>query len=103
MTDINLPIPQSEFLSSLGVAVPPPIMLEHDSTLSEVQKADIALFNTSLKVLYALWGEVKTANAALTLINQTMTLIEKRRDIMGLDYGAANNKGGRTLTYDPLA
>lgn len=101
--DSNLPVPQNDFLSELGVSLPPPILVSSTATYDETLKADIQLFNVGLTVLYAMWGEVKTFSAAMTMIDKTLTMIEKRRAILGHPYGSAQNKSSSPFTYEPLS
>ena len=60
MENQNLPAVNSEFLTQLGIGIPAPILLDTDAELDAVRKADIALFNASLTVLYAMWGDRKS-------------------------------------------
>lgn len=102
MTIENLPIPQNEFLTELGVVLPPPSIVQADADLDETRKADIQLFNTALRIHYAMWGEVKTFNAVMSMMDKTFALIEKRRAILGHPYGSPQNKTSQGDVYDPL-
>lgn len=101
MTD-NLPVPSNEFLDELNITIPAPIFVGPTASIEETRRSDIAMYNASLSVLYSLWSQVKTFSAALAMIDKTMSLIEKRRAILGHPYGSPQNQGSKGLTFEPL-
>lgn len=93
----------NSFPEQMGIDIPQPIYLDESASLDEVRKADILLFNASLKILHAGWELVTTLPGAIAMIRETMTMIEKRRAILGLPYGATQSQNTKTIVYEPLA
>lgn len=91
LEELNLIVPD---LANITTSDKPP--------LEQVRKADMLLFNFNLAVLHSLWDRVETLPAAFAMIDKQMQLIEKRRHILGLDYGAPKNTGPKPVTWEPL-
>lgn len=103
MADTSPALFDNPLLKDLDISLPEPILLEHKATLTEVRKADIQLFNQSLRIVHAMWAKVETLPAALVMIDRTMKLIETRRHILGLEYGASQSKSSKSITWEPLS
>lgn len=97
------PAPQSESLPSIipdNLTIPEPILLSFQDTEDDVQKANIELYNTRLKVVHALWSKANSFSKALTLLNEIDKLIQMRANIMGTPYGVtARNLPKGSIVY----
>ena len=105
MTD-NLPIkPVSDSLIA-DVVIPQPevkdILTDSQAELEEVRKADMKILNFSLAVLHAAWDKVETLPGLFLMIDKQMSLVEKRRAILGLPYGSSQNKSSAKFTFEPI-
>lgn len=81
---------------------PEPIYLDETADILQAKKADIILFNQQLRTLHFLWSQVRSVKTALNMMRMTTELIEKRRHILGLEYGAASNKTSRLTVFEPV-
>lgn len=70
--------------------------------IEQVRKVDMLIFNFNLAVLHSLWDKVETLPAAFAMIDKQMSLIEKRRNILGLPYGAPKDNSSKVPTWEPL-
>lgn len=103
MSDPLAPVAYT-LLDDLDVTVPElnDILTDIKPPLEAVRKADMLIFNFNLAVLHGLWDKVETLPAAFAMIDKQMLLIEKRRSILGLDYGPPKNTGPKGITWEPL-
>lgn len=96
--------PKSSLLSELDITAPAleTITTSDKPPIEQVRKADMLLFNFNLAVLHSLWDKIETIPAAFAMIDKQMSLIEKRRAILGLDYGSPKNNSSKVVTWEPL-
>ena len=60
------------------------------------------MFNSSARIVDALWKAVSTPAQALALVNQNLKMIKDRRDILGKAYGANKSTPAKTDVFEPI-
>jgi hypothetical protein len=89
---------QEEPLSS-GIKINLPLPITVQSTLKEVQAADVQIANDMLGVMFNSWGAVKTIAGATKLAKATMELVKARRELLNMPYGDRDSANARTPTH----
>lgn len=102
MTKLDLHPTVTSLLEELSLELPNPsqVVGNEKSDINETRRMDFVLYNFSLRALLAGWNKVETLPAMLVMIDKTMALIEKRRHIAGLPYGADTGKNTKSVTWE---
>ena len=86
----------------VDIQLPEPTYIDETADLFSARKADVQLFNTQLKLLNSMWSQVRSVKTALALHDRVMAMIPKRRDLLGLNYGAPADKITRATVFEPV-
>lgn len=95
--DDNLPSILEE--TATQISLPTPVSTK--DTLSQVKAADLEVANSMLAVMYAGLGKAKSIASLCKLADSTMSILERRRKLLCMQYGAPNNLP-KTQDFEPL-
>lgn len=81
--------------------VPCPVLVDRATTLEAVIDADVEVANQSLLLLHSILPSIRSISTLLSTINTTMSVIEKRRKLLNLQYGYTDKNLKDAGVYTP--
>jgi len=88
-------------LAKANVQIGVPEALSEGATLKQAQRVDVQVTNDMLTTCYHGIGQAKSLSSLFRGIDTTLKVIEVRRKVLNLEYGAPSN-GTRKSFVDPL-
>jgi hypothetical protein len=72
--------------------------LPYQSTINQSKQNDVEHANNMLRVCYHSLTKATSVSSLMRVVAQSMSVIEKRRHLMCLQYGDSNQNGSSALT-----
>ena len=98
----SLPIELSPLAAQFKIKLPEPLLLDDTANIDSVRKEDMKMYNMQLQFLYASWSAVQSMREMISLQRLTFEFYEKRRAILGMEYGVAKSETARQMVFEPL-